>query len=117
MNLNGKVVFYGGPTGGCGVTGRPDNYGVDVLGSAARTFIDGHKGNPFALEVATFAPHSPYIPAPRNACDFPGLTEPRDRSFDAVTTHPPTWLAQKQGSPLTAAEVTSIDTAYRMRAQ
>jgi N-acetylglucosamine-6-sulfatase len=117
MNLNRKVVFYGGPTGGCGATGRPNNYGVDVLNSAARAFIDKRKGKPFALEVATFAPHSPYIPAPRNACDFPGLTEPRDPSFNSATTNPPTWLAQHQQSALTPAQIASIDRAYRMRAQ
>jgi N-acetylglucosamine-6-sulfatase len=117
MNLNGKVTFYGGPTGRCGVTGRPNNYGVDVLGAAARAFINKRRGKPFALEVATFAPHSPYIPAPRNACDFPGLTEPRDPSFNGATTNPPAWLAQRQQSALTAAQVAAIDRAYRMRAQ
>ena len=117
MNLNGKVTFYGGSAGRCGVTGHPDNYGVDVLGSAARAFINDRKGKPFALEVATFAPHSPYIPAPRNACDFAGVTEPRDPSFNSATTNPPTWLAQHQHSALTASQVASIDKAYRMRAQ
>jgi N-acetylglucosamine-6-sulfatase len=117
MNLNGKVVFYGGPTGRCGVTGRPDNYGVDVLNSAARSFITDRKGKPFTLEVATFAPHSPYIPAPRNACDFPGLREPRDPSFNSVSTNPPTWLAQHEQNALTPPQVTAIDNAYRMRAQ
>ncbi len=117
MNINGKVAFYGGPTGRCGVTGRPNTYGVDVLGSAAHAFIDDRNGKPFALEIATFAPHSPYIPAPRNACDFPGLTEPRDPSFNRATTNPPTWLAQHQSAPLTADQVASIDRAYRMRAQ
>jgi N-acetylglucosamine-6-sulfatase len=117
MNRNSRVVLYGGSTGRCGVTGRPNNYGVDVLGSAARAFINSEKSRPFALEVATFAPHSPYIPAPRNACDFPGLTEPRDPSFNSATTDPPAWLAQHQQSALTPAQVTSIDKAYRMRAQ
>jgi N-acetylglucosamine-6-sulfatase len=117
MNLNGRVVLYGGSTGGCGVTGHPDNYGVDVLNSAARAFINDRRGKPFALEVATFAPHSPYIPAPRNACDFPGLTEPRDPSFNGSTKNPPAWLAQHQQSALSTAQVTAIDSAYRMRAQ
>ncbi len=117
MNRNGRVAFFGGPAGRCGVTGRPDNYGVDVLNSAARAFIDARKRKPFLLEIATFAPHSPYTPAPRNACDFPGLTQPRDPSFNRATTDPPTWLAQHQESSLTAAQVASIDTAYRMRAQ
>src|SRR5205085_9437265 len=81
LNENGAFNRYGGATGGCGATGSPDNYGVDVLNARARSFIDASKGKPFVLEVATFAPHSPYIPAPRNACDFPGPTEPRAPSF------------------------------------
>jgi N-acetylglucosamine-6-sulfatase len=117
MNANGKVVFYGGATGRCRVTGRPNNYGVDVLNSTGRTFINRRKGKPFVLEVATFAPHSPYIPAPRNACDFPGLTEPRDPSFNRASQNPPAWLAQHQTTALTAPQTASIDKAYRMRAQ
>ena len=36
----GAFNFYGGPTGGCGVTGTPNNYGVDVLNANARSFIN-----------------------------------------------------------------------------
>jgi N-acetylglucosamine-6-sulfatase len=117
LNENGAFNRYGGPTGGCGVTGKPDNYGVDVLSARARSFIAASKGKPFALEVATFAPHSPYIPAPRNACDFPGLTEPRDPSFNAANINPPAWLAHKDRKVLTAEQIARIDHSYRMRAQ
>jgi N-acetylglucosamine-6-sulfatase len=117
LNENGAIRFYGGPTGGCGVTGTPDNYGVDVLGSRARSFINVTRRKPFVLEVATFAPHAPYIPAPRNACDFPGLTEPRDPSFNTASINPPAWLARRQHDPLTADQIATIDRSYRMRAQ
>ena len=82
LNLNGKVDVLRRPDRTLRSDRPPDNYGVDVLGSAARSFIKNRKGKPFALEVATFAPHAPYTPAPRNAYDFPGLTEPRDPSFN-----------------------------------
>jgi N-acetylglucosamine-6-sulfatase len=115
LNDNGRVDQLGGPTGGCGQTGTPDNYGVDVAGSKALSFIGRAKKRPFVLEVATFAPHAPYIPAPRNACDFPGLTEPRDPSFNTPNTNAPAWLAKR--GPLTADQVAQVDKAYRMRAQ
>jgi N-acetylglucosamine-6-sulfatase len=115
LNDNGRVNHYGGAVGGCGVTGKPDNYGVDVLGADSRSFINRSKRKPFAIEVATFAPHAPYIPAPRNACDFPGLTEPRDPSFDANNVKAPAWLGQRK--PLTPAQIARIDQSFRMRAQ
>jgi N-acetylglucosamine-6-sulfatase len=115
LNENGRFNFYGGPTGGCGVTGSPNNYGVDVLNARASSFINTTRRKPFVLEVATFAPHAPYIPAPRNACDFPGLTEPRDPSFNSPNINPPAWLARR--SALTAQDINTIDRSYRMRAQ
>jgi N-acetylglucosamine-6-sulfatase len=115
LNENGRFNFYGGSTGGCGVTGDPNNYGVDVLNARARSFINTTRRKSFVLEVATFAPHAPYIPAPRNACDFPGLTEPRDPSFNSPNINPPAWLAHRQA--LTAQDIRTIDGSYRMRAQ
>jgi N-acetylglucosamine-6-sulfatase len=102
---NGTFNFYRGK----------GNYGVDVMNSEAQSFIKSHTGSPFMVEAATFAPHKPYTPAPRNANDFPGLTEPRDPSFDANNVNPPAWLGQRQ--PLTPAQITTIDNSYRKRAQ
>jgi N-acetylglucosamine-6-sulfatase len=115
LNDNGKIRQLGGKTGGCRVTGTPNSYGVDVLNSDATSFIDRTRGKPFVMEVATFAPHAPYIPAPRNACDFPGLKEPRDPSFDTNNINPPTWLGERK--PLTASQIALIDKSYRKRAQ
>ena len=72
LNDNGAYHFYPYAFG---------NYGVDVLNHDAQKFIKKNVHSPFLVEVATFAPHLPYTPAPRNAKDFPGLTEPRDPSF------------------------------------
>jgi N-acetylglucosamine-6-sulfatase len=115
LNDNGAFHQYGGPTGGCGATGQPDNYGVDVLNAYAQSFIAGSKRKPFAMEVATFAPHAPYTPAPRDACDFPGLTEPRDPSFDASNVNPPAWLGTR--NPLTPMQIRRIDRSFRLRVQ
>jgi N-acetylglucosamine-6-sulfatase len=115
LNDNGAFHPYGGPAGGCGATGQPDSYGVDVLNAYAQSFIASSRRKPFAMEVATFAPHAPYTPAPRNACDFPGLTEPRDPSFDASNLNPPAWLGNR--NPLTPVQIRRIDRSFRLRAQ
>ena len=86
LNENGTVVRYGGPP----PAGSAANYLTDVLAARAKTFIDraATAAKPFLLEVATFAPHYPYTPAPRNAADFPGQHAPRDNSFNALNVIP-----------------------------
>jgi len=72
------------------------------------------EGSPFMLNVWTFAPHSPAIPAPRDAGRFPTLTAPRDPSFDeADMSDKPAWLAGHRA--LTDAEQVRIDEAFRDR--
>jgi N-acetylglucosamine-6-sulfatase len=91
------------------------NYGVDVINAQAQEFIRRSSGSPFAVEIATYAPHEPYTPAPRNAHDFPGLTEPRDPSFDTNVTDAPLWLGQRRA--LRPHQIAAIDAGYRSRAQ
>ena len=105
LNDNGAVNRYRGQ----------NNYGVDVLNRDAQSFIKRTGGKPFMIEVATFAPHAPYTPAPRNANDFPGLQEPRDPSFNTNNVDPPAWLGQR--SALGSTQVAAIDASYRKRAQ
>ena len=99
LNENGTVVHYGaGPPPAANAA----NYLTDVLAARATSFIDraamAHK--PFVMEVATFAPHSPFTPAPRNGSDFPGLRAPRDPSFNTNNVNPPDWLgARKKLTP------------------
>ena len=114
LNQNGHIVHYGtGPP----PAAKAANYLTDVLSWHATRFIDqaAVSRRPFALEVATFAPHSPYTPAPRNARDFPGLRAPRDRAFNAQNINPPDWLGTRR--KLTRRQVAQIDADYRMRAQ
>ena len=58
LNENGRVRRFGH---------RPSDYLTDVLASKGVAFIDAAPAahQPFFLELATFAPHSPYVPAPR----------------------------------------------------
>lgn len=105
LNDNGTVNRYKGQ----------QKYGVDVLNSDAQSFIKRAGSNPFMMEVATFAPHSPFTPAPRNANDFPGLEEPRDPSFNTNNVDAPAWLGQR--AALGPTQVATIDAIYRKRAQ
>jgi N-acetylglucosamine-6-sulfatase len=106
LNDNGQFHFYPRGIG---------TYGVDVLNRDAQKFIEKNAHHsPFVIEAATFAPHEPYTPAPRNANDFPGMIEPRDPSFGAQNTNPPGWLGQR--APLEAAPVQPNEPAVRGRA-
>jgi arylsulfatase A-like enzyme len=67
------------------------------------------------LEIASFAPHKPYTPAPRDRHDFPGLQVPRDPAFDAQVANPPEWLRDRP--PLSPEEIASLDRDFRKRAQ
>ena len=75
LNENGALVHYGS---------SPAAYLTDVLAAKGSAFINqaAAANRPFALELATFAPHAPYTPAPRDANDFPGLHAPRPPSFN-----------------------------------
>lgn len=103
---NGKVIRYGH---------EPADYLTDVLSAKASRFIQSSAaaGQPFLVEVSTFAPHLPYTPAPRDAASFADLKAPRDPSFGAFGTGASPWLS---GHPaLTTAEIDAIDRDFRQR--
>lgn len=109
MNENGHTERFGS---------RPKDYLTDVLANRATDFIDGAStaDNPFFLELATFAPHSPYVPAPRYRNADATVRLPRTRAFDRLPTNPPSWLA---GHPrLTALQIARQEHIYveRVRA-
>ncbi|HWD74685.1 MAG TPA: sulfatase [Solirubrobacteraceae bacterium] len=108
MNIDGTVHHFGH---------RPRDYLTEVLARRGVRFIDGsaRSGHPFFLELATFSPHSPYTPAPRDAHSFPGLRAPRPPSFDELPVDPPNWLAGHP--PLTAPQLDRIDQVFRRRVQ
>jgi N-acetylglucosamine-6-sulfatase len=108
LDVNGTVRRFGH---------RPRDYLTNVIARRGAQFIDSSaaSGHPFLLELATFSPHSPYTPAPRDARDFPGLTAPRPPNFDVLPANAPQWLAGHP--PLTAGQIDRIDRAFRRRAQ
>jgi N-acetylglucosamine-6-sulfatase len=107
LNENGRIARYGN---------SPQDYVTDVVAALGEAFVRKSAHGPFFIEIATFAPHAPYIPAPRDADKFPGLSAPRSAAFAArPDSHAPNWL--KVIRPLGPMEVGKIDQAFRMRAQ
>lgn len=95
---------------------QPSDYLTNVLAKNGLGFLDQSvkARAPFLLEVATFAPHVPATPAPQDRNRFPGVTAPRDASFDeADMSDKPGWI--RDHPLLTPAQLTSIDEAYRRR--
>jgi N-acetylglucosamine-6-sulfatase len=102
--------------------GKEQSYGYDaksyltgVLSSKASSFIDSSasSGRPFMLEVATFAPHAPYTPAPRYAHAAQQVAYPGAGAYDTLPTDPPSWL--KGRAPLTPADQKTITEDFRER--
>jgi arylsulfatase A-like enzyme len=108
MNSNGRVRAYGY---------RRRDYLTDVLAGKGVRFIEAAAARhaPFLLEIATFAPHSPFTPAPRDVLSFPGLSAPRTPAFGVVGRNEPMWLSHF--SPLGPAQIGGIDHKFRRRAQ
>jgi arylsulfatase A-like enzyme len=107
LNQNGKVVHHGKD---------PTDYLTDVLAGIADGFIRKSASGPFFIEIATFAPHAPYTPAPRDADKFAGLGVPRTPAYGArPDANAPRWLKDIPG--LRQNEMASIDQDYRKRAE
>lgn len=107
INQDGRIVHYGN---------TPSDYATDVLSSLGVRFIRRAAGAPFLLEVATFAPHAPYTPAPRDAETLPGLRAPRTPAFDAAPdANAPRWVRRRPA--LSDADQAGIDRDFRKRAQ
>jgi len=99
LNESGRIVKFGD---------EPTDYLTDVLSALAVRFIEQAAGVPFFIEVATFAPHAPYTPAPRDAGAFPDLRSPRPPAFNAAPdADAPTWL--RRHPPLSDADMAEID--------
>jgi len=107
FNQDGQLVPHGF---------KPQDYLTDVVADLAVRFIKQKSGVPFFIEIATFAPHAPYTPAPRDANAFPDLRAPRTPAYNAPhDASAPHWLAEHVA--LTQADMDLIDKAFRKRAQ
>jgi arylsulfatase A-like enzyme len=106
MSVNGKIVHHGD---------QPSDYLTSVLDRMSQRFIrsSASGGTPFALEVATFSPHSPYVAAPSDLDKYPNLRMPRTPAFDTHPANAPRWLADRP--PLTSAQIKRGQSIFRKR--
>ncbi len=108
LDVNGVPTFFG--------DGESD-YLTDVIAERGARIIDEAAADrrPFLLELSTFTPHRPAIPAPRHRGLFAGTTAPRGPAFNTPIVDAPRWLASRRRR--TAARVARIDIRYRQRAR
>jgi N-acetylglucosamine-6-sulfatase len=107
LNQNGQAIRYGD---------EPADYLTDVISGLAANFIQRAR-QPYFVEVATFAPHKPYVPAPRDANEYPNLRLPRTPTFNAAPPpDAPAWLARIT-TPLNSSVVADIEKFFRLRVQ
>ncbi|WP_192809240.1 sulfatase family protein [Actinomadura montaniterrae] len=107
LNENGRLVSYGH---------KPEDYLTDVLANKSADFVQraAGSGKPFFMEIATFAPHGPLVPAPKYAGKFPHLRAPRSPSFNEKDVRDkPTWL--RKHPKLGKRVIANIDNTFRMR--
>jgi arylsulfatase A-like enzyme len=103
-----KVSFYGN---------APKDYLTDVLTHRGNRFIRSavNDRTPFAMEIATFSPHGPFVPAPQDVDAFPGLAAPRGKAWVRLPRNAPGWL--RTLTPMSPQLKQLIDRDYRLRAQ
>ena len=96
---------------------KPVDYLTTVMRKRGLRFVQSNAAahTPFFLELATFAPHAPYVPAPQDVGTFKGLRAPRAPSYDRLPSPAPKWLAGRP--PLTAAQKTSLDHIFEKRVE
>lgn len=105
VNSNGRLLHYGS---------APEDYLTDVLSSRTDSLIKAWKSHPFFIEISTFTPHAPFIPAPRHEKLFSGEKAPRTPAFNKkADSTAPGWL--RQVNPLGPKRIDRLDNIFRNR--
>lgn len=105
INHNGQIRHYGK---------KDEDYLTDVLASHADSLIRSWKDQPFFIEIATFTPHAPFIPAPRHQDLFEKEKAPRTAAFNKqADSTAPRWLRELE--PLGSKQINRIDNIFRNR--
>jgi N-acetylglucosamine-6-sulfatase len=96
---------------------QPSDYLTSIAQRRALAFMHDsvRARRPFLLEVATFAPHEPAVPAPEDIHTFQGLKAPRNPAFGHLPENPPPWLAGHKR--LTPAAIAVIDRLFERRVE
>jgi arylsulfatase A-like enzyme len=85
------------------------HFGSQFISDATQT------GKPFMLELASFAPHEPYVAAPRDVDSFSGLQAPRTPAYGVTPKNAPAWLAAR--TPLTKDSKTKLNHQFEKRVE
>jgi arylsulfatase A-like enzyme len=105
INSNGEILHFGN---------TPKDYLTDVLSAHTDSLIKTWKANPFFIEIATFTPHGPFIPAPRHENSFNDQKAPRTPAFNKqADSDAPAWLRKLQ--PLNTKQINRVDNIFRNR--
>ncbi len=105
INSNGNILHYGN---------KPEDYLTDVLSNRTDSLIKAWKKSPFFIEIATFTPHAPFIPAPRHEDLFNDEKAPRNPTFNKQADETaPGWMRKLQ--PLGSKQIDRIDNIFRNR--
>jgi arylsulfatase A-like enzyme len=109
LNENHNIVKYGSSA---------SDYLTDVISQRGQAFIKSSAAakKPFLLELATFSPHLPYVPAPQDANKFPGLKAPRGPNYNRKPTDAPSWFNVVPAT-LKAGAQAQDDKQFRLRVQ
>jgi len=105
INCNGQLLHFGH---------APEDYLTDVVASRTDSLIKAWKNNPFFIEIATFTPHAPFIPAPRHEDLYKNEKAPRTPRFNKqADSTAPNWL--RELNSLNAKQIVRIDNIFRNR--
>jgi arylsulfatase A-like enzyme len=93
----------------------PADYLTDVLSDKATSFVQSAVAakSPFFLEVTTFAPHDPEVPAPRYASAYPGSVLPKTPAFNTLPSDPVAWMSTIQ--PMDATDLAFVQEKWLAR--
>jgi arylsulfatase A-like enzyme len=105
INSNGQILHFGN---------APQDYLTDVLAARTDSLIRAWKEQSFFIEIATFTPHGPFIPAPRHEKLFNDEKAPRPPTFNKqADSTAPNWLRELK--PVGPKQIDRIDNIFRNR--
>jgi N-acetylglucosamine-6-sulfatase len=105
INYNGQILHFGH---------TDKDYLTDVVSAHTDSLIHAWKDNPFFIEIATFTPHAPFVPAPRHENLYNDEKAPRTPRFNKqADSTAPDWLRKLQ--PLNTNQVAKVDNIFRNR--
>jgi N-acetylglucosamine-6-sulfatase len=115
LNENRHLVHYGRAPRAylTSVLSRLASSEISRWAGQSRAPVHGGTRHPFMLEIATFAPHSPFVAARSDAHRFDNVQAPRTPAFNrSDTVGNPPWLKL---APLNTKDVHAINRAFRAR--